>query len=85
MTTMRISNKGQVTLPAEIRRRFGLTEQSSLEVEVRDAEIVIRPVKSVREVRGIFSEYARGKAADWETARRATEQAIAEEVANEGR
>ena len=78
-----VSEKGQITLPAEARRRIGIKPRSRVEVEVKEQEIVIRPVKSVRELYGSLHEYAEGKTEDWETVRTLTEKAIAEEVVNE--
>jgi len=83
MATSRISSKGQITLPAAARRKLGIKPNSRVEIEVRDNEIAVRPLKSIGELAGIFSEYAKGKSTDWETIRTETERAIAEEVVNE--
>jgi AbrB family looped-hinge helix DNA binding protein len=85
MTLAHISSKGQITLPSSFRKKLGIKDQSTVEVELRGTEIVIRPMKSIREVHGIFSEFAKGKSEDWETVRSKTEEAVAEEVANEGK
>ena len=84
MTLATISDKGQLTLPAPMRKRLGIKSRSKVEVEIRDSEIVIRPAKSVRDVAGIFAKYAKGKTTDWETIRNQVEQTVAEEVAHEG-
>lgn len=85
MITVQVSDKGQVTLPAGARKVFGLKRNSKLEVEFTDKEIILRPVRSVREVKGMFREAARQKPADWETVRTEMERMVAEEVANEGK
>ena len=36
--------KGQVVIPAEIRRRLGLKQGTKLHVEEHDGEIVLRPL-----------------------------------------
>jgi len=84
MTLVTISDKGQLTLPAPMRKRLGIKSRSKVEVEIRDSEIVIRPAKTIRDVAGIFAEHAKGKITDWETIRNQVEQAVAEEVAHEG-
>lgn len=84
MKTVQVSDKGQITLPADARKRFGLKSKSRLEFEIRDDEIVLKPVKSILELSGCLQECAKGKTADWETIRSETEQIIAEEVAREG-
>jgi len=84
MTLVTISDKGQLTLPAPMRKRLGIKSRSKVEVEIRDSEIVIRPAKTIRDVAGIFAEHAKCKITDWETIRNQVEQAVAEEVAHEG-
>ena len=83
MASVKISSKGQITLPVAARRKLGLKPNSRVEVEVREKELAIRPVKSISEVYGALSEYAKGKSADWETIRDETMRAVAEEVVNE--
>lgn len=39
----KISSKGQVVLPGELRRRLGLHAGDSLDVQVRDGLIVLTP------------------------------------------
>lgn len=58
MTTIKVSEKGQVTLPAELRRELGFSPRSRLEVEVRDGEMILRRVRTAEELYGIFAEYA---------------------------
>jgi AbrB family looped-hinge helix DNA binding protein len=84
MTTARVSDKGQITLPADIRRRFGLKGKSMVRVEASDEGILILPIRSVRDVRGIFHEAALKHPADWETVREETLRMVAEQVAAEG-
>ena len=84
MVMARISTKGQITLPAAARRTLGLKPKSRVEVEVRKDEIIIRPIKSIREVEGFFRDIPRDKSGDWETVRSETERIVAEEVAREG-
>ena len=84
MTQVAVSNKGQVTLPALMRRKLGIKSKSKVEVEIRESEIVIRPAKTIRDVAGIFVQYAKGKTTDWKEIREQAEQAVAEEVAHEG-
>lgn len=77
----RVSNKGQVTLPAQMRRRLGIAPNSQVEVSVTGEEITIRPLKRVSELAGVLSKYARpGADEDWSTIRKQAEQAVAEEV-----
>lgn len=47
-----VSSKGQITLPAKIRAKLGIRSKDKVQFLVRDNEIIIRPVKSFRELRG---------------------------------
>jgi AbrB family looped-hinge helix DNA binding protein len=79
MTTMRISEKGQVTLPSDLRRKYDLSPGTVLEVEAREDGILLRRVKSVRELKGILRDYAI-PGMTWEKEREAAEQSMAEEA-----
>jgi len=83
MNAVYVSDKGQVTLPARMRKKLGIKSKSKMEVELRENEIVLRPVRSIKDVKGIFRGVALGETKDWETIRRETEEAIAREVVSE--
>jgi AbrB family looped-hinge helix DNA binding protein len=83
MTTLKISDKGQITLPATMRRKLRLEPQSRVTVEVRDDAIVLRPVKSIKELEGIFHAYVPNPPLTWEEEREIMERAVAEEVSRE--
>ena len=79
-----VSEKGQITLPATIRRKLGIEPHSRVEVLVRDNEIVLRPVKSISQLYGIFHERVRGRQpVPWPEERRRMEETVAREVADE--
>ncbi len=44
--TRTVGKKGQVTIPKEIREKFGLKEGERVVFEIRGGEIVMRPEKS---------------------------------------
>ncbi len=55
---MRITSKGQVTIPQEIREKAGLLPHGEVEFELRDnGEVVIRPVLAA--VGGVREAFAR--------------------------
>jgi len=60
---MKITSKGQVTIPQAVREQAGLHPHSEVEFEVRtNGDVVLRPVKSaVSGVREAFSR-VRGSA-----------------------
>ena len=85
MTILTISEKGQVTVPARVRRALGFMPGGSVEVVIVDDALLMRPARSIRSVRGFFAGIGAGKAvADWDQIRRETERTVAAEVAGEG-
>lgn len=85
MTLVRVSDKGQVTLPAAIRRKLGIKSRSRLDVVVRNDEIVLKPQGSVMDAYGALHEYAKGDAEDWERVRIEVEKLVAKEVDRAGK
>lgn len=83
MTPLRMSDKGQITIPAAVRRKLGMRPGSSISLEVRDEKVVLSVIPSISDVAGIFRDRVRGKDADWDAARRHAEAAVARQVANE--
>ena len=43
---------GQITIPAEMRRRLGITEQTLMQLTLEGSELRIRPVKTVETAGG---------------------------------
>lgn len=52
MSLATVSAKGQITLPAKIRKEFRIRSRDKVQFLVRDDEIVIRPLRSFRALRG---------------------------------
>ena len=55
MSLATVSSKGQITLPAKIRRELGIRSRDRVQFLVRGDEIVIRPLPSFRQLRGTIS------------------------------
>lgn len=49
---MRVTTKGQVTIPAEIRARFGFLPETEVEFVVQDDVVQIRRVEQAGRTRG---------------------------------
>ena len=47
MSLTRLSTKGQVVLPKDVRDRLGLRPGTELDVEVRDGVVVLRPIRKI--------------------------------------
>ena len=68
-----VSSKGQITLPAKMRKQLGIRTMDRIQLVVRNHEIVIKPLRSFRELRGTVSP----KEGD---SRRVVEKAVAKHV-----
>ena len=52
MTEVIVTRKGQVTIPIEIRRKFGIEENSKVEIVEQDGLIVINKCPSIFDLAG---------------------------------
>ena len=46
-STIIVSGRGQITLPADLRHRLGIKEGGVLTLEERDGEVILRPAAVV--------------------------------------
>ncbi len=44
LSRVRVKHKGQVTIPQQLRKQFGIEEGAILEVTTRNDEIVLKPL-----------------------------------------
>ncbi len=58
---MKVSTKGQVTIPQEVRDRLGLHPGSEVDFEVNGDEARLIPVRKVPRQRQSISQLLRGK------------------------
>lgn len=83
--TTTVTRKGQITIPAEVRRALGLAEGDQVTVEQQGETAVLRRATSVtRRTAGLLSSYRRVPAAHPEEERAAFEEGVAGQVAPEG-
>ncbi len=52
MSFATISSKGQITLPSKMRSKLGIRSKDKVQFLLKDNEIIIRPLRSFRELRG---------------------------------
>jgi AbrB family looped-hinge helix DNA binding protein len=55
MSLATVSSKGQITLPAKVRLQLGIRSKDKVQFFVRENEIVIKPLRSFRQLRGSVS------------------------------
>lgn len=74
-----VKQKGQITLPADLRRKYHLDEGSRVAIEDRDGVMVLsRPEDVVDPSAGILSDYASTRNPDPAEERRWVAQHVAE-------
>ena len=52
--TVSITSQGQISIPIDLRRKFGLDKIKRATVTEREGEIIIKPVKDLLELGGSF-------------------------------
>lgn len=57
-TVVRLSSKGQITIPAEARAVLGLGRGDSLNLEIRDGRILLSPVRGLDELAEVVTSWA---------------------------
>jgi AbrB family looped-hinge helix DNA binding protein len=53
--TVKVTRKGQTTIPAKIREQLGIKEGDELTVEAIDDQIVFKPIPKLEDMCGIFA------------------------------
>jgi AbrB family looped-hinge helix DNA binding protein len=59
---MRVTSKGQVTIPLELRERYGIRPESEVVFEPREDGVLIRPARPAAERMQEWLESVRGVA-----------------------
>ena len=80
-TTM--TQKGQVTIPKEIRSRLGLRPKDRVRFDLQGEVATLRPASS-KLLAGYGAVEPKNRPEDWARVREEVEMAIAEEVVSEG-
>ena len=52
MTEVSVTRKGQITIPVELRRKFGIEERAKVEIVEEEGVIVIRKLPSIFDLAG---------------------------------
>lgn len=78
----RLTQKGQVTIPVEIRSKLGLKPRDTVCFEVEGNVVTLRPVKS-KLLEGYGAVSPRRRPENWRKVRAEVEEVVAEEVGKE--
>lgn len=82
MVTAKITSKGQLTLPKEIRKLLDVHTGSVVVFEKEDEKIVIKPAKTIRELKGVLKGL--GRKADFDEIRKKAKEYVGNKVAQSG-
>jgi AbrB family looped-hinge helix DNA binding protein len=81
MAVIKVSARGQITIPAAARKKLGIEPKSSVRLDIRENEVIVRPIKSVMDLAGILRDAVGVPGAgDWEAERAIAMEAVAREV-----
>ncbi len=58
MQKVKVTRKGQTTIPAEIRAQLGIKEGDELIVEASDQSVVFKKIPRIEDCVGIFAGHA---------------------------
>jgi len=56
--TVKVTRKGQTTIPATIREKLGIKEGDELAVEATEQEVIFKPIPRIEDCAGIFAGHA---------------------------
>ena len=69
MSVVTVSEKGQITIPASLRKNIGIKFNSKVKISDESGRLIIEPLMSIKDLNGVLGKYAEGKSSDWQTIR----------------
>lgn len=60
VNVVKVTRKGQTTIPAELRQKLGIKEGDELLVEATEqGQILFKPIRKLEDCAGIYSKYGK--------------------------
>jgi AbrB family looped-hinge helix DNA binding protein len=56
---VKVTRRGQTTIPAELREKLGIKEGDELMVEATEKGILFKPIRKLEDSAGIYSKYGK--------------------------
>ncbi len=81
--TAKITSKGHITLPKEVRKILDVNVGNVVVFEREDDKIIIKPAKTLKEYKGFLK--GKGRAADFDEIRKKAKEYVGKKVAHSGR
>ena len=80
-----VSEKGQVTIPNELREKFGIDAPGKVYIHEEDGKIVVEPLPSVEEMEGVHADrYDEGEVTEYLRLMKEEDKRLEGEEASDG-
>jgi AbrB family looped-hinge helix DNA binding protein len=56
---VKVTRRGQTTIPAELRKKFGIKEGDELVVEATEKGLLFKPIRKLEDCAGIYAKYGK--------------------------
>lgn len=56
---VKVTRRGQTTIPAELREKFGIKEGDELLVEATEKGLLFKPIRKLEDCAGIYAKYGK--------------------------
>jgi AbrB family looped-hinge helix DNA binding protein len=56
---VKVTRRGQTTIPAKFREKFGIKEGDELIVEATEKGVLFRPIRRLEDCAGIYAKYGK--------------------------
>jgi len=56
---VKVTRRGQTTIPAEIRKKLGIKEGDELMVEATEKGLLFKPIRKLEDCAGIYAKYGK--------------------------
>ena len=56
---VKVTRRGQTTIPAELREKLGIKEGDELMVEATSKGLLFRPIRKLEDCAGIYAKYGK--------------------------
>jgi len=54
---VKVTRRGQTTIPVEARRRLGIKSGDELLVEITEKSVIFKPIRRIEDCAGIYAKY----------------------------
>lgn len=56
---VKVTRRGQTTIPLEFRKKFGIKEGDELIVEATEKGVLFKPIRKLEDCAGIYAKYGK--------------------------